>query len=151
MIFHWDAINSVTGFVYPSYDENSPTYDFSNNTNEDLITITITSNDGFIGFLEMSLYDIGSPELNDVQSKVTDFDLSNAINIERFYPNQSSLRSLDISKNPKLLCFEPSPPRCSKLSGIGGKERSWYYYYYYYGPPKHHCERSSSRFLELHF
>ena len=28
-----------------------------------------------------------------------------------------------IGKN--IFCFEPSPPRCSNLSGIGGKGRSW--------------------------
>lgn len=99
LIFNWEATNSAIGTI--TYDDNSPTFDFSQNINEDPITITITSNDGFIGFLEISLYDIGTPGTY-VQSKITDFNIDNAVNIERFYPNQSSLKSLDISHNTKL-------------------------------------------------
>ena len=32
--------------------------------------------------------------------------------------------AVEKAKKIKLLCFEPSPPRCANLSGIGGKGRS---------------------------
>jgi len=45
-ILHWEAVGS--GITTQEFDENRPTFDFSSNINNLPITITITSDDGFV-------------------------------------------------------------------------------------------------------
>ncbi len=100
LTLHWKAEFENTGTLIQEFDDDRPIFDFSSNANNDPISITITSEDGFDHLTEMSLY-IGTPSVHN-PSDIFQIDIANADALERLYPAESSLDSIDISQNINL-------------------------------------------------
>ena len=98
LTFHYKA--EGPGIAMQEFDENNPTFDFSSNSNNDPITITITSDDGFNHFEEMSLY-IGDGTTNN--SGISQIDIQNAEFLRHLYPFKSKLLDIDVSSNTELI------------------------------------------------
>jgi len=87
---HWEAIGN--GITPQIQDVNLPTFDFSDNVNNELITITITSSDNFIAFTEL-----------DIRGKeVIALNVANATELTLLQAYTNNLTSLDVSQNTKL-------------------------------------------------
>jgi hypothetical protein len=94
-VFQWEAKNDLVGTLQAT--GNAPEFDFSLNDGSP-ISIVISSEDDFTGLTELDLWNGES----GVGSFITQIDLANAVNLERFLPRYSQLSSLDISNNTLL-------------------------------------------------
>jgi hypothetical protein len=90
---HWEATNSAIGTLIA--DEDDPTFDFSANTNNDPIFITIRSGEGFNGLKRLNLYNIAE----NANSEITNINIHAAKNLLDIAPFNSALTSLDVSQN----------------------------------------------------
>lgn len=98
LTLHWKA--EGIGITTQEFDDNRPIFDFSLNTNNDPITITITSEEGFDYLTEMSLY-IGTPSIHN-ESGIYQIDIANADALLELYPAESNLDQIDVSQNINL-------------------------------------------------